>query len=87
MDNNLNKSVQAFLNSDRGAKISGSSDTIERIANSADGKKVKDMINSNRNFSSAIESGDVNALKNALNDILKTDVGARIYSQLNDILK
>ena len=87
MQDNINKAAQELLKSKQGEKLIGKKDEIAKLANSSDGQKVKSMLERESGLKNAIDSGDIGALKDTLSKILKTDEGARIASQLNDMMK
>ena len=87
MNMKFEKTAQALFNSPGGSKLSEKKGDIEKIANSADGQKLKAMLDGRGDIKSALENGDVDAMRGALSDILNTDEGARIFQKLGDIMK
>lgn len=67
--------------------LSSKKGELEKLANSADGQKVKSMMDPDGRIQSAYEKGDMEAVRRAVTDILKTDEGARLAKQLSDLLK
>ena len=88
MPNGFQNSANKFLNSKDAQRLSQKKEEIEKLANSSDGQKVKELLTSNgHDLQSAIEKGDIDKLRGAVSDILKTDAGARLYKQLSDMMK
>ena len=87
MATDFDKAARTLLNGQTAQKLSGKRAEIEKLANSDDGKKVQALLNKNGGLSSALESGDMAALKNAVSGILKTDAGANLARQLTEMMK
>lgn len=85
MAGKLDRAAEDFFSSDTGKKLAGRRDELERLAAGSDGQQVKKMLEK-RDLGSALSSGDTETLKNALNDVMKTEAGARILSRLQDML-
>ena len=69
------------------AKLESKKGEIMAIAESSDGKKVKEILDKNGSIEKALEAGDMNAVKSAITGILNTESGARLAKQLSDLLK
>lgn len=88
MPNGFQNTANKFLNTKDAQRLAQKKEEIEKLANSSDGQKIKEMLNaSGQNLQGAIEKGDINTLRSAVSDILKTDAGARLYKQLSDMMK
>ena len=88
MADDFSKLADEFFNSPTGAKFSGKKDEINSLINTPDGQKIKQMVESgDADLFGAIQNGDVNALKNTLSEILKTQEGARLARQLRKMMK
>ncbi|MGE4485278.1 MAG: hypothetical protein AB7C97_09245 [Oscillospiraceae bacterium] len=73
--------------SDLSNALSSKKDELEKLANSADGQKVKSMMDPGGRIQSAYEQGDMETVRRAVTDIMKTEEGARLAKQLSDLLK
>ena len=85
MEKDISALAQQMLGKQGSKVVASKSSELERLANSADGKKVKQMLDSNGGIENAISSGDTQSLKKALNSVLKTKEGMRLASQLSDM--
>ena len=86
MDNWADK-AQEYLNTEKGKKLMDKKDDIARIAGSADGQRVKSMLEKSGSLDKAINSGDTAAVQAAIKSILSTKEGARLAQQLKDLMK
>lgn len=86
MINDLSKAAENFLAPNQSEILKNRQSDIQKLAESSDGAKVSSMLNES-GAASALERGDTTALKNALENILKTDEGSRLYKQLSDMFK
>ncbi len=87
MNNRFDKMAQDLLNSPSGAKLSAHSSELQKLADSSDGQKVKEMLDRNGGLSDAFEKGDVEALRQKLAQVMQTDAGSRLAKQLSDLMK
>ena len=85
MEKDISSLAQQMLGEDGSKAISGKSSELERLANSPDGQKVKQMLDSSGGIENALSSGDAESLKKALGSVLKTKEGMRLASQLSDM--
>ena len=67
-------------------KIRGKERELEMLANSADGERVKQMVDG-ASLQKALDSGDTAALQSTISKVLKTEEGARLLSQLEQMFK
>ena len=81
----LKKAADDFLKTPQGARLAGKRGELGRIANSSDGRKLQSMFDS-KGIQTALENGDMSAVKTAMSDIMNTDAGARVIESLNEIL-
>lgn len=70
---------------ERKLAASGKTDAVRAIAESKDGQKLLQKLDTNR-IERAVQSGDGEALRGILMDVLKTSEGRRIAQQLNDTM-
>ncbi|SHH92370.1 hypothetical protein SAMN02745823_01453 [Sporobacter termitidis DSM 10068] len=84
----FNKAANDFMNTPAGAKLSGKQNELNKLIDSTDGQKVKNMLSGKEaSVIAAIENGDTNVLKNTLSNILKTEEGSRLAEQLLNMMK
>ena len=88
MKNDFDTLSKSLFESPISSKLSGKKNEFEKLAGSADGQKVRAMIeNSDKNLMDALEKGDTETLKAALANILKTKEGANIADQLSKLIR
>ena len=73
--------------SDLPNSLSSKKDELEKLANSAEGQKVKAMMDPDGSIQAAYEKGDMESVRRAVTGILKTEEGARLAKQLSDLFK
>jgi len=86
MKNSWDNATEAMLNTEAGQQLLKNKKAISEIAASGDGQRVKSMLEQNAAVSSAMESGNMQALSQAISGILKTEEGARLAAQLSSIM-
>ena len=82
----INIESAAELLGEDGKKLAQKRPELERIANSTDGQKVREMLGGDR-IEQAAKSGDFASLAAALQTALKTEEGARLAKQLRELMK
>lgn len=61
---------------------------FQSIVNSSDGQKVKSLMEENAGaLKSAMQAGDMTALKGAFDQLMNTDEGSRLIGQIKDMMK
>jgi len=83
MSKDFNKAAEEFL---RSGAMDSKKDVIKNAANTAYGKSVKEMLQKG-GFEQAVQQGDVNALKDSISQVLKTEDGARLLRELSKIME
>ena len=87
MNNQLENKAKELLKSPEGAKLLEKKDEIAKLANSKDGLKVQEMLSREYNIQDAVQRGDLDALRNAVTQLLQTDAGANLANQLGNLMK
>ena len=77
--------MKNFEEMERKLAQSGKTDAVRAIAESKDGQQLLKKLDTNR-VERAMQSGDGEALRSILMDVLKTNEGRRIAKQLNDTM-
>lgn len=77
--------MKNFADMERKLAESGKTDAVRAIAESRDGQKLLEQLDTSR-VERAVQSGDSDALRQILMDVLKTGEGRRIAKQLNDTM-
>lgn len=80
------KLASNLLSSSKAQKISSKQDDIMKLANSAEGKKVSQIVDG-KDLVQAMEKGDVSVMQNAIKNIMKTEEGARLVQQIDKMMK
>jgi hypothetical protein len=88
MASDFNKTAGEFLNSPQGKKLTEKKDELARLANTEDGKRVRELISGgDASLVQAFEKGDMEAVTGAISGILKTREGQRLAEQLQRLMK
>lgn len=77
--------MKNFEEMERKLAQSGKTDAVRAIAASKDGRQLLKKLDTNR-VERAMQSGDGEALRSILMDVLKTSEGRRIAKQLSDTM-
>lgn len=77
--------MKNFEEMERKLAQSGKTDAVRAIAASKDGQQLLKKLDTNR-VERAMQSGDGEALRSILMDVLKTSEGRRIAKQLSDTM-
>ena len=77
--------MKNFEDMERKLAQSGKTDAVRAIAESKDGQQLMKKLDTNR-VERAMQSGDGEALRSILMDVLKTSEGRRIAKQLSDTM-
>ena len=77
--------MKNFEEMERKLAQSGKTDAVRAIAASKDGQQLLKKLDTNR-VERAMQSGDGEALRSILMDVLKTTEGRRIAKQLSDTM-
>jgi len=86
MANDFKKIADELLKTPAGSKLK--KDEVNKILDSSDGRKVKQMIESgDKDLLGAVRKGDIDTLKTTLSGILKTEEGARLADQIMKMMK
>jgi hypothetical protein len=86
MNEDLQKAATEFLSTEEGKRIAGKRGELEKLAESADGKRVRALLDGDK-LQKAAESGDMNALSALLSGALNTEEGARLAKRLQNLIK
>ena len=88
MDDDLGKMANDLLNSPAGAKLNDKKSDIEKLINSQEGQNVKNMLSGDEaNLKAALANGDMATLQKALTEVLKTEDGAKLAQQIQNLMK
>ena len=88
MDMDMGKMANDLLNTPTGTKLNEKKEDIEKLINSQEGQNVKNMLSVDEaGLKAAFARGDMDTLKNALAEVLKTEDGAKLAAQIQNLLK
>jgi hypothetical protein len=88
VDNDHIGDIGKYFDERTAEKLGGKIDGLDGILDTPDARAVKKKLeNSNIDIASAITNGDGDAIRAAFTDIVSTREGARLVSQLRDMLK
>ena len=85
-ENKFGNKAGDFLSSTEGKRLADKKPALEKLADSADGKRVRELLGGSKIEESA-KSGDIASLSAAIQNALKTEEGARLMSQLKELMK
>ena len=75
-----------FEDMERRLERSGKGDAVRAIAASKDGQKLMEKLDTGK-IERAVQTGDSDALRQILSEVLRTGEGRRIAKQLNDTMQ
>ena len=76
----------ALLGKDQAEALKKNSGEIQKLARSADGKRVRELLGDEKQVARALEQGDGEELKKLMTRVLSTQEGSRLAKQLMDLL-
>ena len=86
--NDMDKMSSSLMGASKAEKLSSKKDEINKLADTQDAKKVKDIVDKDSALiTKAMKDGDISSLKGALNNIIKTEEGARLVKKINELMK
>lgn len=77
--------MKKFEDMERQLARSGKTEAVRAIAESKDGQKLLEKLDAGK-IERAVQSGDSDALRQILSEVLRTGEGRRIAKQLNDTM-
>ena len=80
------QSIQDFENIGRELERRGKGESIKKLAESADGQRLSQMIDA-KAVENAAKSGDSEALKNILGSVLRTAEGQRLAENVRRLMQ
>lgn len=83
---NYESGMEDFLNTSEGKKLMSNKPALEKLANSADGQRVKQLLGGSK-IEEAAKKGDIVSLASAIQNAFKTEEGARLADQLKELMK
>lgn len=86
MARELENMTGGFLDEDKAQALKANAGSIQKLAESADGKKVRRLLGDEKKVARALENGDAAELKQLMERVLSTDEGRRLAGQLKDLL-
>ena len=78
--------MKNFEDMERQLERSGKGDAVRAIAASKDGQKLMEKLDTGK-IERAVQSGDSDALRQILSEVLRTGEGRRIAKQLSDTMQ
>lgn len=88
MSSDLDKAANDLLNSSAGARLAEKKEDFEKLFNSKEGQNVKNMLSGDaERLKTALANGDMETLRNKLAQLLKTEDGAKLAGQIQNLLK
>ena len=75
-----------LLTEEQTQSLKANAGNLQKLAESADGKKVRKLLGDEKKAAKALETGDAAELKQIMERVLSTEEGKRLASQLKDLL-
>ena len=75
-----------LLTEEQTSSLKANAGNLQKLAESADGKKVRKLLGDEKKAAMALETGDAAELKQIMERVLSTEEGKRLASQLKDLL-
>ena len=86
MTQELEKMAGALLNGEKAAALKENSQSIQKLAQSPDGKKVRALLGDEKQVAKALEQGNGEELKKLMTKVLSTEEGRRLAEQLKGLI-
>ncbi len=86
MDQKLQKAANDFLSTAEGRKLAAKQDDLKRLTASRDGEKVQQLLQKS-NFEKAVQDGDTDALRSALQEVAGSEAGSRLIQRLREMME
>ncbi len=78
--------AQSLLNQDQANALERNAGSLQKLAESPDGRKVRKLLGDEQRAAKALETGDAAELKRIMERVLSTEEGRRLAGQLKDLL-
>ena len=75
-----------LLTEEQTRSLKANAGNLQKLAESADGKKVRKLLGDEKKAAKALETGDAAELKQIMERVLSTEEGRRLAGQLKDLL-
>ena len=75
-----------LMTEDRAKSLKANAGNIQKLAESADGQKVRKLLWDEQRAAKALETGDAAELRQIMERVLSTEEGRRLAGQLKDLL-
>lgn len=87
-NSDMDKLAGDLMASSTAEKLASKKGVIQKLAETKDAQKVQKLVEKDSAaITQAMKKGDVASLKGALGNILKTEEGARLIKQINEMMK
>lgn len=87
-NSDMDKLTEKLMGTSTVEKLASKKGDIKKLADTKDAQEVQKLVEKDSAaITKAMKKGDVASLKGALNNILKTEEGARLVKQINDMMK
>ena len=75
-----------LLTEERARSLQANAESIQKLAESPEGRKVKKLLGDEQRAAKALETGDTAELKQIMERVLSTEEGRRLAGRLKDLL-
>lgn len=75
-----------LLTEDRARALQANAGSLQKLAESPDGKKVRELLGDEQKAAKALETGNAAELRQIMERVLSTEEGRRLADRLKDLL-
>ncbi len=86
MPNDYEKLASELMSKNGFENLAANADALKKLADSPDGRKIKNIVGDQKKVTDALAKGDTSALKDIVQSVLSTEEGARLAEQLKNML-
>jgi hypothetical protein len=87
MSNDYEKLAYELMNKNGFDSLAANADALKKLADSPDGRKVKNIIGDQGKMTAALNKGDTAAIQDIVKSVLSTEEGVRLAEQIKICLK
>ncbi len=87
MAQDLERMAEGLLDRDKAEALNRNAKDIRKLAESPEGKKVRELLGDEKQVARALETGDAAELKKLMTKVLSTEEGTRLAQQLMGLMR
>ena len=78
--------AESLLTEERARSLQANAESIQKLAESPEGRKIRKLLGDEQKAAKALETGDTAELKQIMERVLSTEEGRRLAGRLKDLL-